>query len=439
MPPQKPKTGNKLVDWLFKKQIEIPDGWQCYNFKELLSDIVGGTPLKPEDFVEEGFPVLHKGDIKPNNKIVISDVNPFCTNEFAEDYKDHIVDKSYLVVTLRDLVPSGPTIGLIAQNDSAYLLAQGAYGFHVDEKKINPNFLIQLSNSGLYRKFIKRQSVGSTQIHVRTPDFLKMKFWLPSIPEQQKIESILSHVDNMKKTTDQVLIQTQRLKKATIQKLLTKGISHKKFKKIKYLFKDFFIDIPDEWKQKKLIDLCKEKPRYGAGASAINKDEKLARYIRITDLNDDGTLRNDEWKSITDKDAESFCLQVGDFLFARTGATVGKTYLYKNEHGKCAFAGYLIKFVPNKELLLPEFLLYYTQSFRYRQWLAYIQTWGVQPNINASLYSSMPISIPTINEQKQIVSILFDIDSKIQNQVAKKSALKLLKKGLMQNLFTGKI
>ena len=176
-----------------------------------------------------------------------------------------------------------------------------------------------------------------------------------------------------------------------------------------------------------------------AAVSAILKDEKLPRYIRITDLNDDGSLRNDEWVSISEKDADSYMLSEGEIVFARTGATVGKTYIYKKEDGKCAFAGYLIRFIPDKNKLNANFLFHYTHSYNYWRWLKSIQTEGVQPNVNAEQYSRMLVVKPPIEEQKKIADIISLIDNKIHVEIDKKLNQEILKKGLMQKLLTGKI
>ena len=151
----------------------------------------------------------------------------------------------------------------------------------------------------------------------------------------------------------------------------------------KYFKKSELGEIPEDWSVDKLADLCNSRPQYGAAISAIPKDIALPRYIRITDLNDDGFLKTEEWKSISEEDAKSYLLSDGQILFARTGATVGKTYMYRNEDGKCAFAGYLIRFIPDKNKLEPKFLFYYTHSENYWKWLRSIQTEGVQPNVNA--------------------------------------------------------
>ena len=140
----------------------------------------------------------------------------------------------------------------------------------------------------------------------------------------------------------------------------------KGYKSVPWLFGKE-IEIPEEWKRTKLIENCIDKPEYGANSSAIGKDLKLPRYIRITDLNYDGTLRDLEWKSISKEDAKNYILNEGDFLFARTGATVGKTFLYQKNHGQCAYAGYLIRFNVNTENLDAQFLFQLTHSKSYCQ------------------------------------------------------------------------
>lgn len=200
---------------------KIPEEWKEFKIKDIIFDLVGGTPLKPIDFSVKGFAVLHKGDIKPNNILEIGKTNPFCTKEFAELYKSHIIDDSYVVVTLRDLVPSGPAIGLMAHSNTKYLLAQGAYGFHVLNNKVDSKFLVHLSNSTQYRKYIKKMSVGSTQIHVRTPVFLNMIFYIPSLKEQKQIADILNNFDSQIIKEKLNKSNLELLKKGLMQKLLT--------------------------------------------------------------------------------------------------------------------------------------------------------------------------------------------------------------------------
>ncbi|MBM3301918.1 MAG: restriction endonuclease subunit S [Deltaproteobacteria bacterium] len=186
-------------------------------------------------------------------------------------------------------------------------------------------------------------------------------------------------------------------------------------------------------------DLSLGQPEYGATSSAIDKYNNLPRYVRITDITDDGELLESTWQSIPREAAEAYILRKDDFLFARNGATVGKTYLYREKDGECAFAGYLIRFTPNPALLLPEFLFQYTHSPSYYKWVKGMLRAGAQPNINATEYSNMVLPKPPIAEQREIVEALSSIDQEVEKETDHKAQLESLKQGLMQVLLPGKV
>jgi type I restriction enzyme S subunit len=123
--------------------------------------------------------------------------------------------------------------------------------------------------------------------------------------------------------------------------------------------------IPDGWEIKPLQDCCVGKPQYGANAAAVAYSELLPRYIRITDIDENGKLIDDTKVSIGLEGNEKYILRPNDFLFARSGATVGKTYLYFEADGLAIYAGYLIKFRIDSNILLPEHLKHYTQTTKY--------------------------------------------------------------------------
>ena len=170
--------------------------------------------------------------------------------------------------------------------------------------------------------------------------------------------------------------------------------------------------VPDGWQRVRLGDVC-APPEYGAAASARPFDPKLPRYVRITDITDDGRLRADNARSAPPAKVEGYELKAGDLMFARSGS-VGRTYLYCSEDGPCVFAGYLIRFRPNPEIALPRFVELYTHSFSYRRWIASILRVGAQPNINAAEYSSLPILLPPLPEQRAIAAVLDTIDEAIE-------------------------
>ena len=151
----------------------------------------------------------------------------------------------------------------------------------------------------------------------------------------------------------------------------------------------------------KRLGACCEKPTYGASVSAIEGDKETDyRYIRITDISEDGFL-NDNWMTAENIE-EQYVLHDGDFLFARTGATAGKTYLYKGSAGKAIYAGYLIRFRTNDELL-PEYLDIYTRTHYYLDWVEEYKKVNERPSLNANIFSDVLLPVPPVDVQQQIV------------------------------------
>ena len=101
--------------------------------------------------------------------------------------------------------------------------------------------------------------------------------------------------------------------------------------------------IPEGWQIVKLQECLLEQPKYGINAPAVKYDASLPTYIRITDIDEYGNFIDDNKVSVDREDYKQYILEENDFLFARTGASVGKTYLYNKKDGVLVFAGYLIK------------------------------------------------------------------------------------------------
>lgn len=101
---------------------------------------------------------------------------------------------------------------------------------------------------------------------------------------------------------------------------------------------------------------------YGIGASAVPYSESLFTYLRITDINDDGTLNTTDLKSVDDPDASKYLLRPNDIVFARTGASTGRNYFYDGIDGELVYAGFLIKFSIDEKKVNPRFIKYYALS-----------------------------------------------------------------------------
>jgi hypothetical protein len=161
-----------------------------------------------------------------------------------------------------------------------------------------------------------------------------------------------------------------------------------------------------------------DTPVYGANEAGIEGVADIdIRYIRITDIDALGNLLNEEWKTAQNIESQ-YILQNGDFLFARSGNTVGKTFLYNSElHPEAIFAGYFIKFKLSSSNLLPTFLLYYTKSFIYDIWVKGMARVKGQPNINADEYLELRIPLLPLQRQEKIIA-------EIQSELAKQEEVK---------------
>lgn len=196
--------------------------------------------------------------------------------------------------------------------------------------------------------------------------------------------------------------------------------------------------IPEGWSIKKLGNVCKNKGQYGANAPAVSYSEDLPLYIRITDIDDDGKYLVSNRASVNISDYKNYLLNKGDIVFARTGATTGKTYLYNENDGQLVFAGFLIKFSPNTSLIEPYYLKLLTDIPIYKHWVSIMSVRSGQPGINAEEYAKYLLLLPPLPEQEKIAEILGCWDDGIEKLSRLIEQKKLLKKGLMQRLLSGK-
>ena len=170
----------------------------------------------------------------------------------------------------------------------------------------------------------------------------------------------------------------------------------------------------EEYKTYKLEDITKGKGCYGIAASAVPFSPSLFTYLRITDINDDGTLNKTGLMSVDDANASNYLLEPNDIVFARTGNSTGRTYFYDGSEGKLVYAGFLIKFSLDDKKVNPRILKYYTHSKPYYDWVHSFDTGGTRGNINAKTFGNLPIVLPSRKAQDRIVDIMKSFDDKIE-------------------------
>lgn len=220
----------------------------------------------------------------------------------------------------------------------------------------------------------------------------KMPVPIPSLNEQRRIAAILDHANALRAKRRQVLAHLDALPQA--------------------IFHEVFGS--QEWPRLPLVDLCEGPGKYGAKVPSIEADPQRPRYVRITDITERGMLNDDVRSPGGPEDGWSkHELSDGDLLFARSGATVGKTYRYRDEDGPCVYAGYLIRFRPRRELVHPDFLMAYTGTAEYQAWVSARQNVVAQPNINAKQYGTeLLIAVPPMHAQTDYVRMVDAIRSR---------------------------
>ena len=169
------------------------------------------------------------------------------------------------------------------------------------------------------------------------------------------------------------------------------------------------------WSSVKLKDISVgNKGNYGIGASAVEYDDSLYTYLRITDITDDGRLNKEGLMSVDDEDAKNYLLYEDDIVFARTGNSTGRSYFYEPSDGELVYAGFLIKFKLDRNKVNPRYIKLYTLTKQYRNWRDSFSTGSTRKNINAKMYGEMDIYIPPRKVQDNIVNIIEPLNKKIE-------------------------
>ena len=317
-------------------------------------------------------------------------------------------------------------MGIIPAELDGAVVTQDFLPYDIDTTKVNPQYFVLVCTTKQFIAFCQSCSSGTTnRQRVDEAQFLNIKIPVPSLDEQNKL------VEEYNKTITKIVDKENTINtlKKSIDQYICDVLGYNAIKtntnKIKRLLSTYHYKDLGRWDifnlnyevQSEvypttiLKDIVVAKPKYGASYKTIHKVSDV-RYIRITDINEDGTLNED----IVSADGydNQYLLQDGDFLIARSGNTVGKTFLYQSDIGKAIYAGYLIKFVLNLDLINPKYLLFYTKSSIYKRWINSNMRVSAQPNINSEQYLFSPIIVPEMEVQDRIVKHIESIIKRIQ-------------------------
>ncbi len=292
-------------------------------------------------------------------------------------------------------------------------------------KELNSEYLAVWINSSFGKEQVLRNQGGLAQQHFNVGDMRNLIVALPPLPEQRAIAGALSEVDALLGSLDQLIDKKRDLKQAAMQQLLTGQTRLPGFH--------------GEWEVKPLGECLLSRPDYGINAPAVPYSDKLAVYIRITDISEEGRFRPENLVSVGLANADQYYLNEGDLVFARTGASVGKSYLYKQQDGPLVFAGFLIRVRPDPDLLKASYLSAYVTTNAYWDWVRLMSMRSGQPGINGNEYAQLLLTLPPVPEQCAIAEVLSDMDAELAALEQRRDKTRALKQGMMQELLTGRV
>lgn len=344
----------------------------------------GGTPsTKHEEYYDGDIPWIRSGEIDFNT---ITKAERNITKEGYNNSSAKLIRSGSVVMAM-----TGATVAKSAIVEFETSANQSVCAIETDESVANYKYVYFYLSKDYFK--IKSSAQGAlTSLNLSM--IKQIEIPIPSLEEQTRIVGILdtftSAIDNLKEQIAQ------------------------RRKQYEY-YRDQLLDLKGKEgaEIKTLGELCEIKGDYGL--SVPSKPFDGVRYLRITDITEWGGLNDDVVSADLKEDSKKEPLINGDILFARTGATVGKTLVYKNDFGECLYAGYLIRYRLKKELILPQYMFHYTHSTKYYDWVLSSLAVGAQPNISAQMYNCLEIPIPPLSEQQRIVSILDTFEASINN------------------------
>ena len=322
-------------------------------------------------------------------------------------------------------------------------------GYHLallrPEKGTFGGYLKRVMDTQYARSIFATRANGITRYGLGTYAIDNFILPLPPLKEQKRIVTFLdketTKIDTLIDKQEQLITLLQEKRQAIISHVVTRGLNPNV--KMKDSGIEWLGEVPEHWEVKKLKHIVTKPLMYGANEAAIDDDRDQPRFVRITDIRNNGTLREDTFRSLPWLLAKPYMLREGDVLLARSGATVGKSFIYSSDWGECCFAGYLIKASIDISKASPYWFYRYTESDYYWNWISSTLIQATIQNVSAEKYNNFFLCIPPKQEQKRIIAFLDKETAKIDTLIEKcETAIELLKErrtALISAAVTGKI
>ncbi len=281
--------------------------------------------------------------------------------------------------------------------------------FVIRPTAVDRRFLFYYFQSSDFKQDGEASMTGAGGLKRVSPDVLRQHH-LP-YPCQDIQRLIANYLDRETARIDKLIAEKERMqalldekRSALISRVVTRGLDPNAPLKPSGL--EWLGEIPGDWGLWRLKHLASEALLYGANEAALEDNQDWPRFIRITDIGENGALKDETFKSLSPDVAEPFLLIDGDLLLARSGATVGKSFIYRQSWGAACFAGYLIRFRCDFAKALPDYLYLFAQSSAYWHQVSTGMIQATIQNFSAEKYGEIVVPLPPVKVQEKIVATL---------------------------------
>jgi type I restriction enzyme S subunit len=412
----------------------IPEGWIVVTIGKVATVVRGASPRPKGDprYYGGNVPRLMGEDVTRDGKYTRPRID-FLTEEGAK--KSRFMKKGTLT-----MICSG-NVGVPSFLAVDACIHDGFLAFPEVSDECSVDFLYYIFDS-LRSKFYSSATHGGVFTNLTTSIIKDFEIALPPLPEQQKIAEILSTVDEKIEVIDEQIKQTQELKKGLMQRLLTKGIGHTKFKDSP------LGEIPESWEVVPIYNLRNKGDKYSFTGGPFGSDLKSEHYtdsgVRVIQLQDigEGHFIDKSRIYVSEEkadDLKSCNIYPNDIILAKM-APVARCCKVPHTEDRFVMCSDGIRLSVDRNKFDNEFIFQALNSKYFRDAAEAKSTGTTRARIGLSDLKAIPLAVPNnIQEQQKIAEILLIIDKKVEVLQNKKHQYKILKKGLMQQLLTGKI
>jgi type I restriction enzyme S subunit len=422
----------------------VPEGWFSKSLDEVSIFIRDGTHGTHER-LNEGIPLLSAKNISSDGHINCDSGDSLISEiDYQKIHAKYVIEKDDLLLTV---VGTLGRTALVPKGFRKFTLQRSVAIIRLDAKTIHPELCYQYLSGDEFQRQLSLRSNSTAQAGVYLGELARISIPVPPLPEQKKIASILTSVDEVIENAQKQIDKLQDLKKATMNELLTKGIGHTEFKdselgqseaSIKYPFGG----LPDLWEYRAIDSLVDFLTGPAFDSAKFNTNKMGARLVRGINLTRGATRWSDASTKYWEHDLGDFKkyqLRHGDTVIGMDGSLVGKNYAFIGSSDLPALLVQRVARLRATEKIDATYLYY---LFGTGQWISYVElvkTNSGIPHISNGDIKSFRIPVPPLPEQKKIASILTSMDKAIKEKKTKLSQTQSLKKSLMQDLLTGKV